>query len=313
MAKRAGTRPRKTKVAILGTTPSRMSGPIRDPEWDVWTIGPGGADAHPWDRLFEVHGYLDGGIWPEEFKNYLNLLSKAEKPVYTLRPMPQLMQRWKDAHKKSDEDYKKEIEGDFKSNVVLDREHLFEKYNRRWFTSSISYCLALAIEEGYQDIGCWGIDLESGEEYISQHAGAAHFIDCIRLMGRNFHCPSGCGLLRSPNPYPDRYETVFAKTTESKIGWLDHMIGQTEGNMNSTRAQIERINGALNVMRQVLKGINVTEDDIKSAEQELVNQDQQFRKIEAQLYQLRGEKSATEYYRRTFVFNSNDPEYGRPT
>lgn len=50
----------RRKIAIMGTTPSRMLGPIDDPEWDIWTIGPGGKDTHSWDRLFEVHH-----IWPE--------------------------------------------------------------------------------------------------------------------------------------------------------------------------------------------------------------------------------------------------------
>ena len=70
-----GARPEK-KIAILGTTPSRLQGPIaEDSGWEIWTIGPGGKDAHRFDRLFEVHGW-----WPKDFDGYLNDLSKIKPP-----------------------------------------------------------------------------------------------------------------------------------------------------------------------------------------------------------------------------------------
>ena len=34
------------KIAIFGTTPSRMQGPINEKDWEIWTIGPGGKDVH---------------------------------------------------------------------------------------------------------------------------------------------------------------------------------------------------------------------------------------------------------------------------
>ena len=68
----AGVSDSKAKpVAIFGTTPSRMEGPVNDESWDRWTIGPGGMDMHGWERLYEVHG-----MWPENFAEYLDTLSK---------------------------------------------------------------------------------------------------------------------------------------------------------------------------------------------------------------------------------------------
>ena len=56
------------KIAICGTCPSRTQAPINDPEWEIWTIGPGGKNIHRWDRLFEIHGTAS---WPEGFAEYL--------------------------------------------------------------------------------------------------------------------------------------------------------------------------------------------------------------------------------------------------
>ena len=83
------------KIAIFGTTPSRMNGPIEEKDWDRWTIGPGGKDTLDWHRLFEMHK-----TWPIDFDGYLDDLSKEKSPrqVVTLKPMPAMIERWADYH-----------------------------------------------------------------------------------------------------------------------------------------------------------------------------------------------------------------------
>src|SRR5690606_6566767 len=44
--------------------------------------------------------------------------------------------------------------------------------NRRYFTSSFSYMLAHAILEGVDEIGIWGVDLVTDEEYTRQRPAA---------------------------------------------------------------------------------------------------------------------------------------------
>ena len=159
--KPAVLKPRR-KIAILGTTPSRMQAPIDDPSWEIWTIGPGGKDAHRWERLFELHN-----TWPWDFGGYHNDLSNVKPPqqVVTMRPMSQMMESWARGHGKSSEELAKTITGDWSANRLFPREQILEKYQMEvWFSSSISWLFALAIEEKPTDIGLWGIDLEAGEE-----------------------------------------------------------------------------------------------------------------------------------------------------
>lgn len=290
------------KIAIFGTTPSRMEGPIQDNTgWERWTIGPGGKDTHSWERLFEVHHR-----WPEDFKGYLADLSilKPPKYVYSLSPMPGLMAKWKLEHGKSDEDYAKEIPGDWSGNVVIPRAHLEERYGRTWFSSSISWLMALAIEEGATDIGLWGIDLESGEEYTAQFIGGRHFIDLARLVGINVHLPQGCGLMREPTPYPNRYETHFALHTERKLKWLTQMLVQMEGEYEARSADMHRCEGGLLTMR----GHGAPEDEIKAREKELMEINRHVGHLAASINRIKGEQSATEYYRRMYVYEPRDPE-----
>ena len=295
----------KSKILILGTTPTRMAGPIDDPEWEVWTIGPGGKDHHRWDMLFEVHH-----IWPEEFKDYINDLSlvKAPQKVVTLDPAPVLIERWLDTHGTTAEkrqELKDHIKGDWASNVVFPRQQMFDRYYRRmWFSSSISYCIAMAIERQPTDIGLFGIDLESGEEYISQFEGAAHFIDVARMRGINVHMPGGCGLERDINPYPDRYETHLATTFEKKHNWLSMAVAQLEPQLEAQKAEFYRQEGANLCMRTM----GAPEADIAKGEQHLAEVNAALASTQANIHQLKGELNATQFYRRMYVWGFTDPE-----
>lgn len=209
------------KIAILGTCPSRLTAPIGDISWDIWTIGPGGKNSNRWSTLFEIHG---NGTWPEGFAQYLHEL-KNEKPpkrIFTEEPM-----------------------ADWPANIVFPKEQLYNKYGRKWFTSSIAYAEALALEEQVTDLGLFGIDLESGEEYRSQFDGCRYFLDLARLAGVNVYLPKGCGLLRDPMPYPNSYETHLAQTLQSKIDYLSQLAGQKRGQHGQLAAEINHIDGEI--------------------------------------------------------------------
>ena len=217
------------KIAVLGTCPSRMSAPLADLSWDIWTIGPGGKNSNRWSTLFEIHG---SGTWPEGFGEYLDEL-KAEKPpkrIFTESPMP-----------------------DWPANVVYPQSQLFEKYGKKWFTSSISYALALALEEGVTDLGVFGIDLESGEEYKSQYHGARYFLDLARLAGVNLVLPAGCGLLRDPIPYPNSFETHLAQTLQSKMDYIGQVVSSKRAQHGQLAAEINHLDGQMGAFEFIRK------------------------------------------------------------
>lgn len=300
--------PRK-KIAILGTTPTRMMAPLDDPEWEIWTIGPGGMDAHRWDVLWEVHHHKNGS-WPEDFGEYLKKLSHVKKPqaVASLLPMRDLIERWFNERGTTPEkraELEALVDGPWEANIVFDVERMQDRFCRRmWFSSSISYCLAAAIDTKPTDIGLFGIDLESGEEYISQHTGAAHFIDLAREHGINVHMPPGCGLERDLNPYPDRYETHLAQTFEKKFHWLEGTIGQLRAQIDEMGANKHRQEGAILAMRSM----QAPSTDIDTAEQNLGNINVNLGRMQANLHHLEGERSCIQYFRRMYVWGVVDPE-----
>tara|TARA_Y100000296_G_scaffold13339_1_gene15499 strand:- start:871 stop:1884 length:1014 start_codon:yes stop_codon:yes gene_type:complete len=212
------------KIAILGTCPSRELAPVNDLTWEIWTIGPGGKNANRWERLFEMHG---AGSWPEGFRHYLHELKDVQPPriIYTEAAMP-----------------------DWPANQVLNKEGLFGKYGRMWFQSQISYALAVAIEEGATCIGIWGIDLEAGEEYRSQFAGAKYFMDIASLAGIDVVVPEGCGLLRDPTPYPDAWETHLAMTLKAKKDHLEGLRNVKVSQLEQIKADIAGLSGEIGMV-----------------------------------------------------------------
>lgn len=294
------------KIGIFGTTPSRMQGPIKDETWEIWTIGPGGKDAHRWDRLFEMHNE-----WPLNFgelendKSYLDDLSKVKKPqrVYTLRPMKEATLRWARRHDKDEAWLKQNIRGNWEANVVVDRERYFEKYRRMLFQSSIDYALCIATEEGATEIGCWGIDLESGEEYISQHWSCSIWLMMAELSGIKLHLPKGCGLERDLSPYPDRYESHLALTLEKKFNWLGEMIAKAEGDFQVAKMNAHRTEGALLMLRQE----GADQEKIQQGENELNRLNDVVGQLAANINHLKGERSATQYYRRMYCWGMLEP------
>ena len=150
----------------------------------------------------------------------------------------------------------------------------------------------------------WGIDLESGEEYISQHTGCAHFIDIALLSGIDIHMPEGCGLERDIGPYPDRYETHLALTLEKKYNWLSSAITSMEGDFEVAKAQTYRHEGYINALREG----NAEQEMIDKATEGLNASNAQVGQIAANLNHLKGEKSASQFYRRMYVWGMTDPD-----
>lgn len=310
------------KIAICGTTPSRALAPVSDESWEIWTIGPGGKDAHRWDRLFEMHT-----TWPEDFKGYLNDLSLVKRPqaVYTLVPMKEQIRKWAHGHDKDDKWLNETITGKWSSNVVLDRSKFMMneivdgdgyKYLPEWFSSSISYCIALAIEEGAEEIGLWGIDLESGEEYLSQKSGCRNLLREARRAGIKVHLPEGCGLEVSARPYPDKFETRLALTLEKKAGWLAQLVADAEPRYDAVRLEANRTEGRLLQIREIKALPFPFHDEFKKwaddqeagLQNHLNGMSVEVKRAAESIAHLKGEKSATQFYRRTFVWGEVEPD-----
>ena len=161
----------------------------------------------------------------------------------------------------------------------------------------------------------YGIDLASGEEYITQFHGARHLLDLARLAGVNIHVPVGCGLLRDPDPYPDRWESPVAATHFKKRPILDAMIQEAQGQYEQTCAIVNQIKGQISILQaQFHSGVFPPDsqhhkDAVDAMEKQrgaLAQRKRERMHIFARMHQCQGERNYLEFCLRMFVWGDGD-------
>lgn len=181
--------PEHLKIAIVGTAPSSRSlAPVNDPSWKIWACSAGNQGMlSRVDAWFEIHSNL---MWPEHEhfgKPYLDWLNQQSFPVYmqdnTLVPRA----------------------------IPLPKEELVEEFGDFFFTSSFAWMIAFAIKQGASEIGLWGVDMASKDEYILQRSGGQFFIREAVLRGITVHIPKESDLGQRPPLYGFDDSTNFMR------------------------------------------------------------------------------------------------------
>jgi hypothetical protein len=124
------------KVAIIGASPSRKQGPWFDPAWECWALN---EIAQPrYEKHFELHPRSVQS--PKDFA----WLAQCQRPCYVLDP-----DEWRP--------------GEIPMPVRYPFDWVLEVTGgRRYFTATFCFQIALALAEGYEEIGLWGVDLDLG-------------------------------------------------------------------------------------------------------------------------------------------------------
>lgn len=175
------------KVALIGSAPSSITlGPYSDPSWQIWACSPGAYGvAGRMDAFFELHRWKPptagkpGTGDPWFSVEYIHWLQ--EHPcVWVADPaaLPEL-----------------------KHGHMLPHKELVSKYGPYFFTSSLAWMHAMAIEAGATTIGYWGVDMAATEEYGYQRAGCQFFTMLARAKGIEVIVPEESDLLIPPPLY----------------------------------------------------------------------------------------------------------------
>jgi len=124
--------PKRKKVAIVACGQTRYKAPYDDNDWEFWGLNEIPQDRA--DRWFELH--------PIEVQRYqeMEFLKKCKKPVYLL-----------------------DLNGAIPKGVRYPIEKVLSVEGARdYFTCTFAYQVALAIYEGFEEIGLWGVPLFKG-------------------------------------------------------------------------------------------------------------------------------------------------------
>ena len=189
------------KIALVGTAPAtRDAAPYDDPSWSIWAVSPANMGHLPrWDEWFELHdldllrrGEGDAPLLDSE-KIEAFLSTGHGKPIWVQQAY---VGRYPDA----------------RAFPFAER---IARYGDGFFTSSVAWMLAEAIERKPQAIGLWGVDMGASGEYKDQREGCHHFMALARFLGIEVVVPAESKLHARPRLYgyepASRLETVLVK------------------------------------------------------------------------------------------------------
>jgi hypothetical protein len=240
------------KIAILGSAPSSINlAPFSDPSFRIWACSPGTYSILPrCDAFFELHRWEPGQIGkPHTQKQWFS-------PEYVAWMGKQCRVWMYDAVP--------EIPG----SARLPVEDLEAKYGTYFFTSSIAWMLACAIEDVLEEreqrraagldpvqdvIGLFGVDMAATEEWGYQRAGCQHFCLLAADLGIEIVVPPESDLLRpSPRYGIDESEHWMIKLTARKGELTSRLYGARQQVANFTR-EVAFLEGALDDMDYMMK------------------------------------------------------------
>lgn len=148
------------KIAILGTASSSLSdAPVDDFSWKIWSLGFNAQIIKRGDKWFELHDETvlkEAGFAPTA----VDLLRRAKTDLFSHNCGEMFPESSK-----------------FPFELVL------SQFTRKYFTSSISWMLGLAIIAQPKEIGLWGIDLCASDEYAHQKGACEYLVGYADAKG----------------------------------------------------------------------------------------------------------------------------------
>lgn len=148
--------------------------PWEDKSWELWGLPWHRGYAARMHRLFEMHDlrHWRAKVHKVYSDEYLKQLGEADVPLYMQEAYPEV------------------------PNALA---YPFERVIAEvgdYFNSSLGYMVALAITEGTEEIGVFGVDLVAPDEYGYQKPNMEYLLGVARGKGIKVTIPKGSGLCK---------------------------------------------------------------------------------------------------------------------
>lgn len=231
------------RIALLGSAPSSVRlAPLKDPSWVIWACSPGayaiiGQERmfQPGDAFFELHRWEPPVIGDPSRQvtwfspEYVQFLAQFKGNVW----MTERVEAIRNAQR-------------------LPREALIAKYGPFFWTSSLAWMLAMAMEDPeVEEIGLFGVDMAAREEYQFQKPGCLHFITIALQRGIQVTVPPESDLLQPQPLYGvSEWSPMMVKLTARRKE-LDQRLAAAQQRAAQAQQEIWFLQGAIDDMQYV--------------------------------------------------------------
>ena len=221
------------RIALIGSAPSSIHlAPYNDPSWTIWGCSSGAAQhVKRLDAWFEIHPFSTPDV-PREYMtpDYVAWLQRLTVPIHVIEPVEELP-----------------------TSVAYPREEMEQKYGQYFFTNSIAFMFAMALEQNPQEIGLWGVDMSAVEEWSYQRPACHHFVQLARDRGIKVTVPPQSDLLHAPAPYGFCMTSPMYLKLHARAHELDSRIQQAAEKYEAARNEWNFLKGARDDLEYVLK------------------------------------------------------------
>lgn len=180
--------PRRKKVAIVGfASSSRLKAPFGDQSWEIWAMNqlyrfiPRATrwwELHPHDG---PHSYLSDQV---PGTDYVAWMAACPIPIYMVSQHPAIPQSVEYPLQRMIDEFGLD-------RVRPDMRH------KGYFHSTVDLMLALAISEGFEEIGVWGVDMIHDTEYGYQKPSGSFWLGVATGRGIKVTIPVESALLNN--------------------------------------------------------------------------------------------------------------------
>jgi len=170
------------KVAIVGTAMTFKDAPYNDPTWEIW-----GLNDH-WNNMPRYTAWFECNNTACRIAPVSHQPNMKRVDWLKTSPVPVYMQEHYD---------------DIPNSVRYPWEEINDmvgatgECGRDYFTNSVSYMIALAIYQGYDEIGLYGVDMAVGSEYEKQRPSCEFWVGFGKGRGIKFFIPDQSDLLKT--------------------------------------------------------------------------------------------------------------------
>ena len=224
---------KKNKVAIVGFTPTRNDAPYKNPDFEIWCLNDLYEAIPRYDRVFQIHSRqsIDTYTTRGEKASYIERLRGITVPIY-------MTERYED----------------IPTSLRYPLEEMVEEFGP-YFTNTISYMIALAVHEGYEEIHIYGVDMAVGPEYIAQRPSCEYHIGIAKGRGIKVFIPFQSDLLKARFLYgfQEDEEIAFNKKCESSIKMMNERLTQARDQERAVKDAYLRYDGGIQVLGEVIK------------------------------------------------------------
>lgn len=227
------------KVAIVGFASHWNQAPFDDKEFEIWSLNEAydmrmtdGSD--PWVkpkaegrlRWFEIHG-RETEYAGNPFFHSRNASNEHAAKMAALNCLVYMQKHW----------------DDIPNSVEYPLQAMIAKYGG-YYTNSISYMMALALSEGFQEIHIYGVDMAQGSEYAAQRPSCEYFLGIAKAAGVRVYMPQESDLLKTSHLYGWEQPKAHAMMVK-----LDSRKGELQTRLGQVQAELARLN---NMQQQLL-------------------------------------------------------------